>query len=65
MMNENLIKNYLLYCKVERGLSENTLIAYRTHFNTFNKYNNKNFKYITLYDMRMILNNIYNNDIFN
>lgn len=57
-MNEYLINNYLMYCEHERGLSKNTIIAYSTHFNTFNKYCDIDFKDLTVNDLRKILNNI-------
>lgn len=62
-MNEDVIKRYLSWCKNERGLSENTIIAYKTHLNLINKYleDNKDLVNISTLDLRLLLNKIAEN----
>ena len=54
--NERLVTNYLNWCDNEKGLSDNTIIAYKSHLNMFMKYCDLNFTDLTTNKLREILN---------
>lgn len=58
MNNKDYIIRYLSWCKNERGLSNNTLIAYKTNLNTVLKHTDKLLHELTVTDIRALLNEI-------